>query len=470
MQFWFAFGCLAVASVCAEQRKAYKVETFVEPRYVEKKTSTFQESGQRAIYMMAGLVPIPVIYTYMDAHSYIRPGGDERPIGVSTQVGVDNKLQLDFWSEPSLVRSTDIRVSPTAYRSVMDMMKEAGLSPDIRHSDVQSLIDKEQEKMTEARKMSPYASKDIESEYLTFPEIEEFLNELAAEFPDRVEKSSIGKSVEGRDLIKIRVASNLADTSKPVIWIEAMTHAREWITGASALYTIRRLARQQDREAIDMLDQYDWYFAPVHNPDGYVYSHTTDRMWRKNRKEQNECSWWGCYTCYGTDLNRNWDVSWAGEGTSPYCDHDTYHGVKAFSEPETANLRDAIMSTPNRKAFFSIHSYSELIMIPNGYIRTKPDDYDEVKRVADAAQKALKAIHGKSYRVGTPPDILYAATGGAFDYMRTRDGPNLKWSYTYELRPADAEHGGFVLDTKWILPTAEELFASLNSFAYEIAK
>ena len=27
----------------------------------------------------------------------------------------------------------------------------------------------------------------------------------------------------------------------------------------------------------------DWYVAPLLNPDGYEYSHTNDRMWRKNR-------------------------------------------------------------------------------------------------------------------------------------------------------------------------------------------
>jgi hypothetical protein len=27
----------------------------------------------------------------------------------------------------------------------------------------------------------------------------------------------------------------------------------------------------------------DWYVAPLVNPDGYNYSMTTDRLWRKNR-------------------------------------------------------------------------------------------------------------------------------------------------------------------------------------------
>ena len=32
----------------------------------------------------------------------------------------------------------------------------------------------------------------------------------------------------------------------------------------------------------------DWYVAPLLNPDGYEYSHTNDRMWRKNRQLKND--------------------------------------------------------------------------------------------------------------------------------------------------------------------------------------
>lgn len=39
------------------------------------------------------------------------------------------------------------------------------------------------------------------------------------------------------------------------------------------------------------------YILPVLNPDGYEYTHTHDRMWRKNRAQYGEC--------IGVDLNRN---------------------------------------------------------------------------------------------------------------------------------------------------------------------
>jgi hypothetical protein len=37
--------------------------------------------------------------------------------------------------------------------------------------------------------------------------------------------------------------------------------------------------RVEDSEVTNV----DWYIMPLLNPDGYEFSHTDDRMWRKNR-------------------------------------------------------------------------------------------------------------------------------------------------------------------------------------------
>ncbi len=33
----------------------------------------------------------------------------------------------------------------------------------------------------------------------------------------------------------------------------------------------------------DLIEDVDWYFLPVYNPDGYEYTISTDRNWRKTR-------------------------------------------------------------------------------------------------------------------------------------------------------------------------------------------
>ncbi len=97
------------------------------------------------------------------------------------------------------------------------------------------------------------------------------------------------------------------------------------------------------------------------NPDGYDYSRITDRQWRKNRRKNADGS-------FGVDLNRNWDENWAVVGASnksadevSLCVHytfnnvQTYHGPKAFSEPETKLFADYILSLPNRYAGIDFH-------------------------------------------------------------------------------------------------------------------
>lgn len=68
--------------------------------------------------------------------------------------------------------------------------------------------------------------------------------------------------------------TNFTDASKPIYYMDAMIHAREWVTTPVALYSIHRLVedlREQDR---DLLETIDWIIHPIVNPDGYEYTHT----------------------------------------------------------------------------------------------------------------------------------------------------------------------------------------------------
>lgn len=96
------------------------------------------------------------------------------------------------------------------------------------------------------------------------------------------------------------------------------------------------------------------------NPDGYEYTHLTDRMWRKSRSVN------AGSTCRGSDINRNFGFKWGIDdtGSSPNPCMETHRGPAAYSEPEAEAVKDYIMSRANSTnwtAFVTLHSYSQVI-------------------------------------------------------------------------------------------------------------
>ena len=96
---------------------------------------------------------------------------------------------------------------------------------------------------------------------------------------------------------------------------------------------------------MEVLEKFDFHIIPVVNPDGYAYSHKTDRMWRKNREST------GSMACFGVDVNRNFDVGFGEIGTvGSYVDWMAsnnscdimYHGPNSFSSSEAKGIQSAI--------------------------------------------------------------------------------------------------------------------------------
>jgi len=367
---------------------------------------------------------------------------------------------VTFWKEPNTHLPTDISVPPGLYQNVTNAITEIGLVPKINIEDLQSLIDAEKKqnsfaKLSSSSFRSPLAGlARVKGYFLRFDEVNQWLEELESQFPN-VQVSSIGRTYQGRDTKVLRIGSG----RKPAIFIDSGIHAREWISVSTSLYMIYEIVAGSAR---DLLDNYDFYFVPVANPDGYEYTHTKNRMWRKNRRPM--------YYCVGADPNRNFDINFGGVGTSGNPCTDIYRGPSAFSEPCAANLARFLINLVNKqkvKAYMSLHAYSQMWFTPYAYNKwTKPRDYAELTRVAELGAQAIYNTHGRRYTVGSPGEILYEAAGSSMDWVKAR--LNIKYSFAMEMRPDMYTNNGFIVPPSEIIPGGEEMLAGIRTMVEEM--
>lgn len=108
--------------------------------------------------------------------------------------------------------------------------------------------------------------------YWTYDEIDRYIGHLLVNYPHLAEAERIGYSFEGRELRAIKISKHgRVDGSRPIIFIDAGIHAREWVTHMSAVYLLHQLIEHHDRH--EFLRHVDWIIVPVINPDGYIHSH-----------------------------------------------------------------------------------------------------------------------------------------------------------------------------------------------------
>ncbi|XP_050705532.1 carboxypeptidase B-like isoform X5 [Eriocheir sinensis] len=370
-----------------------------------------------------------------------------------TQAGVDlvntlvNTHHVQEWTHargPGV--PVDLLVPPRSFEALVSTMNRNGIPVTVKIDDVQAVIDQQMEEHR-ARKS---ASRAIDhTQYHTLEEIYSLLDELEAGY-SLVTTYTAGTTYEGRD---IRVAKVSTGGTKQTIWIDCGIHAREWISPATCLYILDQLTSGygSDSEVTALLDTYDFHVMPSVNPDGYDFTWTSDRFWRKNRVPYE-----GILSCHGTDPNRNFNSSFGGPGTSDSPCSDIYHGPSPFSEKESQAVRDAL-SALDTKIYFSIHSYSQLWMTPYGYTYTLPANYDEQYRVSGIGVAALEAVHGTQYEYGTIADVIYQDSGSSSDWVY--DGWGIQYSFSLELR--DTGNYGFLLPAEQIIPTGEETWAGM---------
>uniref|UniRef100_A0A3Q3E9P5 Carboxypeptidase A1 n=2 Tax=Labrus bergylta TaxID=56723 RepID=A0A3Q3E9P5_9LABR len=410
--------------------------------------------------MMRGLLALTALFVAVlgkdtfEGHQVLRIAAkDEAQLALIKDLEEMIEFNLDMWRGVTDVASpVDIRVPFESLQSVKVYLESQEIDYSVMIKDLQAMLDEEKEEMESAARVAQPKNTDSfdYSRYHTIDEIYSFQDMLVAENPNFVSKIVIGQSYQGRPLNVLKFSTG--GSNRPAIWMDTGIHSREWVTQASGTWFAKKIvtAYGTDPTLTAILDKMDIFLEIVTNPDGFYYSHNSNRMWRKTRKPNPGSN------CVGVDPNRNWDAAFGGPGASGNPCSETYHGPSAHSESEVRSIVDFVKAHGNIKAFVSIHAYSQMLLYPYGYTRTPAKHQVELHNLAKKAITDLASLYGTRYRYGSIINTIYQASGSTVDWTYNQ---GIKYSYTFELR--DTGRYGFILPANQIIPTATETWLAL---------
>ena len=363
---------------------------------------------------------------------------------------------VETWTPVSgNMTSVDIMISPKQIPLVKALLKCSNIKYSTTILDLQRAIDVENietDRVPEFKGTCSSISGMSWSQYQAYNTFVSYMDCLSSTYENLVTVYTIGSSSEGRPLKVVKVGK--PGSQKKAIWIDGGIHAREWISPASVTFILKEFVENSGSYS-NILNNYDIYIMPSVNPDGYEYSRNHDRMWRKTRSRNAGSS------CIGTDPNRNWGYKWGGKGASNQPCTEIYRGAYAFSEPETAAVRDFILARRyNIAMYLTFHSYGQMILYPWGYEREDHSDEYELERMGKVAARAM----GRGYTVGSAAKVLYPAAGGSDDWAK--GGAGIKYSYTIEL--PDTGSYGFILPASQIRQVGDEAFRATKAMIQDL--
>jgi extracellular matrix protein 14 len=296
-------------------------------------------------------------------------------------------------------------------------------------------------------------------------------------FPDHSRIVSIGTSYEGREILGLRIGKQQSSENDPLgprktLLITGGVHAREWISVSSANYLAYTLITQYGKKSIytNMIDSFDWIFVPVVNPDGYEYTWTTDRLWRKNRQPT------PIRFCHGIDLDRSFGFKF-DQGTPGNPCSESYAGEEAWEATESSQIRQwALNETASGTDFVALldlHSYSQQVLYPYSYsCDADPPTLENLQELAFDLVKAMyHSNHGGSYKAvaACEGNVAINANGKTqrLPALESGGGSALDWFYeevrvkfSYQIKLRDTGSYGFLLPKEQIVPTGREVVAA----------
>ncbi|XP_063163964.1 mast cell carboxypeptidase A-like [Candoia aspera] len=281
-------------------------------------------------------------------------------------------IKIDFWYPDSarhIVRhmEVDFHVSAEQSNTVENLLKQNGIHYEVLFQNLQEDIEKQ---LDGDKNLSHGHSYE---KYNEWGKISDWTARIAKRNSTLISRIQIGNTFENRPIFLLQIGKKSGEGK--AIFMDCGIHAREWISPAFCQWFVKEAIRTYGKDSIMtyILDNMNFYIIPVVNIDGYIWSWTQDRFWRKNRSNTSHSN------CIGVDINRNFDVAWGTVDASKNPCEEIYCGSAPESEPETKAVASFIRShLSSIKAYLTMHSYSQMILFPFGYTYEKTANYKEL--------------------------------------------------------------------------------------------
>ncbi len=253
----------------------------------------------------------------------------------------------------------------------------------------------------------------MRQQYTSYDECVEFFNSAQKTNPELFQVEKIGTTWENREIIAVSITKNVkTNLDKPALFYTGTIHAREWIGIELSLSFAKYIIEHIDYDPIlnQILDKTTLYMVPCANPDGFEYSRNHFAFWRKNRRKNPDGS-------YGVDLNRNFSVGFTPNKTYT---SNVYSGPAAFSEPETAALRDFVLGHNNITIALDYHSQGNVFFPAHNFIHEDADDAIDLNLLAGNMAEEIRKESSREYGIhmGKPPVHLISGSGREFYYSQ----------------------------------------------------
>jgi murein tripeptide amidase MpaA len=304
------------------------------------------------------LLASPVeVYERYDDNMVIRMNIDSAMAAERLDTVINQNPSYSVWSDAEL-GNVDIMIP----KANMDDLKSKlnGVDVQVLIPNLQDLIDQETE---HSAKHSALVTKAFQSKGVV-PSAQELFkdyqdSDVYLAFLESLPETtpiSIGTSFEGRKFRGVKFGNG----PKNIVFHGGI-HAREWVTGAVTTFIAHQLLGNST-EAVELRSKFTFSVIPVLNVDGYAYSRTRKRLWRKNRQET-----WD-FSCFGIDINRNFPYKWRNGGSSGDECKETFRGEKPLEAQESIALYEYVKSLENVVSYIDFHSYSQIWMVKVFYV------------------------------------------------------------------------------------------------------